>query len=366
MPGLGLAGGGQAAAPAGGVGQNAFWYSSNWYSEKMPNSIVAQLGAGQLTFNNNNVNPGQFLRGIRLTVRTANGAGGTAQGDTPWNLLASTELDNVDGANIKYPMGGYADYLGMRYFRPWNGDPANWYDFNGAVNTISFSTFIQPEIRHTAGVLSNTDSRSQYKWSVTLNTAAAVGGSYTTAPTATVTPYMDAWAQPDAADLQGVPNQPLPPGLNLQTVRRHEVQPLLNAGADNVFISHLTGNEIRGMLLVVRDSNNARQDYLSDPIRWTLDNRNLGTLSPDIVFSWANQFYSDWNPTARPTGVYPFPRFFNPGDLFGQGWLPTTNATKLQWETNTLSTGSNLPGTIELITDEVIPVGPIPPELDHI
>lgn len=364
MPAMGVSGGSNAAASDGGsLGQNAFWSVSNWYAEKMPTVITATLSAAQQQFTNNNVNPGQFLRGVRLLVRSAGGSGGTATADNPAALFQSLELDNVDGANIMYPMGGYAYLQGQRYFRPWLGDPTAAYDFAAGANP-SFTLFVQPEIRHTAGVLSNTDSRSQYKWGATLGTLTQLG--ITTAPTVTVTPYMDAWAQPDAQDLQGIPNQPLPPGLNLQTIRRHETQPLLSAQADNVFVSHLTGNEIRGMILILRDSLNARQDYAADPIRWTLDNRNLGTLSPDELFNWMSNFYADWQIGTRPTGVYVFPRFFNPGDLLGQGWLATTNATKLQWEFNTATAAANLPGTIELITDEVIPVGPIPSELDHI
>lgn len=364
MPAMGVSQG-NAAVDQGSVGSNAFWTVSNWYAEKLPTVISTQLTAAQQTFQNINVNPGQFLRGVRAIVRSTGGAGGTPTGDAPWNLFANAELDNVDGANIVYPMSGYSHYTGQKYFRAWNGDPASKYDYSNTTNP-SFTLFLQPEIRHTGGVLSNTDSRSQYKVGYTLNTAAAVLTAPTTAPTVTVTSYMDCWSQPDATDLQGRPNQPLPPGLNLQTVRRHEVQTLNGAGADNIFISHLTGNEIRGHILILRDSTGARQDYASDPIRWTLDNRNMGTLSPDELFQWMGDFFWDWNLTARATGVYVFPRYWNPGDLLGQGWLATTNATKEQWEFNTLSTGANLPGTIELITDEVIPVGPIPFELDHI
>jgi hypothetical protein len=182
-----------------------------------------------------------------------------------------------------------------------------------------------------------------------------------------VTPFMDAWAQPDAKDLQGTPNQPLPPGLNVQNLRRHDLPVQLNsAGSDNVVITRaITGNELRGVIMVLRDSNGARQDYASDPIRWTVDNRNMGTLAPDELFNWMSNFYG---PTygGRNTGAYVFSRFFDPGNLKGQGWLPTTNATKLQWEFTTLSTASNMPGTIELISDEMTPIGEIPPELDMI
>ena len=50
----------------------------------------------------------------------------------------------------------------------------------------------------------------------------------------------------------------------------------------------------------------------------------------------------------------------------GQSWLATTNATYLIWESATAAAGTNLPGTVEVITDEVVPVGPVPMELESI
>jgi len=363
---LAATGTGAAADAAPDAGSNPFWSSSNWYCEKMPDITTVQLSGSQVPISNKAVNPGQFLRGPRLQVRSSGGAGGAVTPDNPANLFASLELDNVDGANIRYPMNGWSHQTLNILGRPWLGDPRLRYDYAQSVNP-SFTMFLQPEIRHTAGVLSNTDSRSQYKYSYTLETAAGIGATGT-APTVTVTPYMDAWAQPDAHDLQDRMNQPLPPGLNVQTVARHDTQPLNPAGANNVLLSHLTGNEVRLFVMVLRDSQNRRVDYVGDPLRWTLDSRNMGVFSPDELFQWNADFYSSFGgaPLQRPTGVYAFPRFYDVGAMLGQGWLGTTNATKWQLEFTTLATGANLPGTVEFITEEVIPVGPIPPELDHI
>jgi hypothetical protein len=367
MPALGTtaAGSGGSGASAA-AGSNPFWMASNFYAEKMPTIISSQLTTSAIQSLNNPVNPGQFLRGVRHIVRSTGGAGGTVTGDAPWSVFSSIELDNVDGSQILYPMQGYSHYLATKYYRPWLGDPGQAYDFANGVNP-AFTLFMQNEIRHTLAVLSNTDSRSQYKYSISLAPASTVISGGSTAPTVTVTSFMDAWAQPDATDLQKTPNQPLPPGLNVQNLRRHDLPVQLNsAGSDNVVITRaITGNELRGVIMVLRDSNGIRQDYASDPIRWTVDNRNMGALSPDELFNWMSNFYGPlYGP--RNTGVYVYPRFFKPGELYGQGWLPTTNATKLQWEFTTLSTGSNLPGTIELISDEMTPVGDIPPELDMI
>ena len=361
-----MAVGAAAAAPAAGTGpsaaggQNPFWQASNFYAEKI--ATLAVTPGASVTNNFQNINPGNFLRGIRFLVRSSGGTG-IPTADNPSVAIQSLDLENVDGGEIIYPMGGYAHLQSQRYFRPWTLDPVQAYDYSQSANP-SFSLFLEPEIRLTACTLSNTDARSLYKYNIFVNTATQITSG--TAPAMTFTSYMDAWGQPDPQDLEGVPNQPLPPGLALQMKRRHQAGVTLQGGgADNIFQLVNTGNAMRGIIAVVRDNNGVRQDYLSDPIRWQQDNRNLGVFSPDMLFQWMNEQYSEFDLAARPTGVYVFPRFFNPGTMAGQGWLYTNNATKLTFETATSSafTGG-VTGTVEFITDEVYPVmSMVPPDL---
>jgi hypothetical protein len=356
-----------AAAPAPAQGGNPFYEVTNLFAQKNFQGLVSsyQLGASTLP-GGGQINPGNFLRGLRLVVATITaGAGGSAQADGASVLFQSLGLSNVDGSEILYNnISGYAYTQAQRFFRPWIKLPeqrAN-YSYNG--NTIAFTLFLQPTVRQQLGVLENTDTRSQYNWQQVINTETAVQGSgATTAATISVTPYVDMWAQPDEQDLEKVPNQQIPPGANLQTKLRHQIFTLNGAGSDNNFLSTLTGNAVRGQLLIVRDSLGARQDYLSDPILWQLDQRNLGTLSPEIVFEWAEDFYAGFGGVSRPTGIYPFPRFYNPGNLYGQGWLYTANSTAEYWESATSSSAVNVPGTVELLQEEVYAVGPVDPTL---
>lgn len=348
------------SAPASG-GAVPFFFGSNWYCEKMTSDTFLLTTTAQEFVRN--VTPGGFLRGVRLQVRTTTvAAGGTATGDNPWVVFNSSTLENIDGAPIKYPMGGFADYVGQTYYRPWFGDPATRYDYTRGINP-SFTLFLQPEICSTAGVLANTDARAQYRYRFTLNTAANVVTSGSTAPTITVTQFLETWAQPDREDLHKNAITGIPPGLAIQTLRRTQTINLNNAAADNTFQIANTGNELRGMLMIVRDSNNARQDFLSDPIRVRLDNRALATYSPDEVFQQMADHYPALaaGTTVRPTGVYVLPRF-KPS----QSWLPTTNATYLIIQSATLATATNLPGTVQVITDEVVPVDTVPADLESI
>ena len=390
--GSGNPGGG--SAQGAGAGANPFQIATNLYAEKnLQGGQTGLLLSANPVVSGGAVNAGQYLRALRLMYRTiAVGATGTALNiDGPFSVFSQLDLTNVDGSEILYNMGGYAYYLGDKYFRPWLTDAARRYDFTipTATSGGSCTISLMPEIRFTAGVLANTDTRSQYRFDYSL-TGAGIG-TYVTYPTVALIPYMDAWAQPDAQDLQGTPNQPVPPGVNLQLKRRHQIFTLNANGSDNVLLSTLTGNAIRGMVLVTRNGAGVRVDGFTDPIYWQLDNRSLGRLNPDIVRQWVEDYYNTDNTygmsgnqagaagayvstnAADPIGAtglyagaggadlgsYVFQRFMTPGDLYGQGWLYTANSTKLQWE----STTQNSAATCELITDEVYPVGAVDPQL---
>jgi hypothetical protein len=73
-----------------------------------------------------------------------------------------------------------------------------------------------------------------------------------TAPIVTVKAYFHTWAQPDAHDLLGNPIQQVPDGLVASRFVMHEL-PQLNAGS-NVIRHTLMGNEIRGIVWIVRNS----------------------------------------------------------------------------------------------------------------
>ena len=393
------------AAPSSGggaagsnVGQNPFQICTNLYAEKNLQGLQTNLATtGNAQQLGGQVNAGQFLRGVRLMTRlvTAGAAITTINGrafasaDGAMDLVQNADLVNVDGSEILYNMSAYAHYIMQKYSKPWLKDWVQSYDYNApsATNPGTFTLFLQPEIRWTAGVLANTDTRSQYRFDYTISPVAG-----TTLPVISVVPYMDAWAQPDANDLQGTPNQPVPPGVNLQVKRRHQIF-TLNTGADNTLLSTLTGNAIRCAALIARNTGAAsvRVDGFSDPLYWYLDNRSLGRLNPDIIRQWAQDQYNTYNgygnsnaaassfysndstatdPLAATAGNYAgapsndfgvavFPRFILPGELYGQGWLYTANSTKLAWET----VAANSATQYELVVDEVYPVGNVDPTL---
>lgn len=357
-------------APAGmdqsqGGGTNPFWQVTQLYARKNKQGAVS----GQVLDANTHDGGGAidavgFLRGLRLMCRTttAGSPTGTPSADNPGNFFKQLGLQNTDGTEIQQNLiSGYSHLQKYRAFRPWLKDPMMAYDYAQSLNP-SITYFLQAEIRQQSAVLENTDTRQQYSWTHTINNQAALGITGGTGPTVSVTPYVDVWAQPDAADLEGVENERIPPGVNFQTKVRHYTFTLAAAGADNPLLSPLTGNALRGMLVILRDSNLARQDYIGNPLLWQLDDRTLSTVDVDVYLQWAEDFYASFQGPgrpARPTGVYFFPRFYNFGAMYGQGWLYTSNATSNLLEFSTVSTGVNLPGTVELIQEEVYNVGAI-------
>src|SRR5258708_10638457 len=219
------AAGPQSAAPSGGGGGNPFQLATNLYCEKTNVGNVAStpVTASQ-TAGGGQINAGQYLRGIRLVVRATASASVTtanaAVNDWPFNLLAQVDLVNVDGSEILYVMGGYAHYLAQKYGRPWLGDPATFQDASQSTILVpQFTLPLQPEIRWSAGVLANTDTRSQYRFDYTVDTLANItggnGSSYNTgspAPAADGGPDIDPRAPPSSGALHRTPDPAGPPG----------------------------------------------------------------------------------------------------------------------------------------------------------
>ncbi|QRX91104.1 hypothetical protein [Streptomyces noursei] len=359
---------GATMSATGGV---PFVVGSNHYSEQnFQFSLVQDSSAHEYV---HNITPGGFLRGIRIQVSNSGGAGSAKyHDDAPWSIIQSISLENIDGSPIKYPMNGFSWYLQNKYCAPWHGDPARGpraHNIGHSGGNFSFELRMFPEIRDTAGVLANTDARAQYRIRITMAPASQVYSTVpATMPVTTVTGVMEAWAQTDTADLHGNPIQARPDGLAVAAITRHQILTLNAAGADNTFQLTNTGNEVRCLIIVARDSKGQRQDYLSSPVRFRLDDRSLSVFSPTTIVNKMTDFYPFLsNGTShRETGVYVIPRFRRPGDLIGEYWLGTSNATYLVIESATPNDATNVPGTAEFISDEVVPVAPVPVELEGV
>lgn len=316
------------------------------------------------------VTVGGFLRGVVFDVTSSGGVLGTAliQPDNPWSLIKSVSLTSVDGTDILYPLGGYAQYLISRFCRPWDGDPALDNQFSASINPAFRLRFFN-ELRETIGVLPNTDARAKYKITYTIDTAAALynlnGSTTTTPPTVTINTWPEIYAQPPAKNLEGVPIDQLPPGLAWQRFTSHTI--VNTTSGTNTIYCKRTGNLIRNLILVFRDGSTpgVRTDLAGDPIRWTMDTTNLLTENRPRRDYEMDRFYAGYSGQlrTRPTGVYVYSRWNDPGRLEGQSWLGTASNTELEFEVSDPVAG----GTCEIITEDLAPVvSAVPPELENL
>lgn len=311
------------------------------------------------------ITPGGFLRGVRLLVRSEGGVlgQGTVAPDNPWPLFTSISLDNIDGSSIKFPMTGYSYYLENKWLSPWYGLPEKFDSFHAGINP-SFDLKVFPEVgRDTLGVLANTDARATYrlKLSVGAGSPNLATGNVSKWPTLHIAVILETWGQTDAQDLHGTPIEPLPPGLAVASIVRHEVKELNAANSNNLIKLNNTGNEFRGLVVVTRNSRGEREDLFGDPLRFRIDNLSVWTRSPDSLFSWLRDHYPFLNLGIgeRDTGVYVIPMFRDP-ITGGSWWRPTSNASYVVLETTTAANAKNMPGTAEIISGEVIPVQGVP------
>lgn len=375
--------GGVSAPPADAQPQSGeipFIVGSNLYRESPFSTFSLQLGASsQETVVN--VTPGGFLRGITMQVTSASGVigAGVLAADVPYSILQSCSLEDISGGPILYPMGGYQYALMQKYLRPWDGDPSKRAGFSATINP-NFTIRFFAEVKDTLACLANTDARAQYRFRYTLaagNQAGPFGlttTAPTTQPTVTVKLYIESWAQPDLQDLLGNSIQQIPDGVNCSRFLMHE-QPSIT-GANNVVRETLTGNELRGLIFIVRngDANKSRVD-LTDPnagaIDFRLDARRIWKMTPSQLVEEMNAFYQAlalgvWT---RETGVYVVPRYSggpSPGDNYaGQGeyWLQTVEQTLLQLEFGGADITTS-PGTFEIVYDALAIAGELAPDLE--
>lgn len=364
-----------------GGGTVPFLVGSQLYREQPFYTQALTLGASQQTFTPvPNITPGNFLNGVVVEVTAAGGTLGTTATVNAFgalNVIQQISLTDTGGGEILYPMGAFEYTMAQKYLRPWTGDPQKRANYSNTINP-SFTLRFSVAIRDTLCVLSNTDARTQYRMNVVLgpllNLVSVATG--VTPPVVTLNLYLDAWAEPDAVDLAGRPIQPLPPGLGASRFLMH--QTLTWNGGNNTFQLTLTGNEIRGLILIFRDSNGALvnlTDAGAGNIRFRLDNRSLWVMLPSQIVEEMANFYSPWYGggaaagagTAgytRETGVYVIPRFRD--YLRGEFWLPTVEQTLLQIEVQGTDLGTNAPGTVEIIYDQLAVAGQLPGEIEGV
>lgn len=358
----------QAPAPAqsqGGGGLVPFVRASYQYREKMRVDTIAALTAAQQAQAPINITPGGFLRGVWIEISGSGGALGTAVVGTPFDfppaVIANIVLEDVNGQAIFGPVGGWELYAANKYGGYFaQGDPYLNPAFVGTYAAPYLVLWVPVEVRSDGlGSLANTDARAQYRLIYTVEAGLAGSpflstGTVTTGTALTITTWVDYWAQVEAKDMEGNPQEQVPPGLGTTQFTYHEI-PAIATGAQTVKHNRV-GNAIRGITYIVRDGTaagagamaNKRVNAYTDPIKIRLDNRYLLSESPNLRRAIMGRYYylngADGDPASagtpvkgwRDTGVLAYPQSLDstytpsPGDL--GDWLQTNEASFLQLE----------------------------------
>lgn len=312
-----------------------------------------------------------YLRHLIIQVNATGGVGGGATvakfEDAPWSIINEIVLNDVNGAPIVGPISGFDLFLANKYggyaFLP---DPTQSPVFSdvvtgaGASGNFAFLFRVPIEIsnRDALGALPNQAASSTYKCRITMANSAGV---YTTAPATTLPTvrfrvWMEAWTQPNPADLMGRPQQAQPPDTG--TTQFWTKSPkIVNAGNQTVRLDRM-GNLIRTMILVQRNATPVRSTTdFPDPLQLLWDGRVILNLGRDLIRHYMTERYGI-GPALLETGVFVFDFTHDfdghPGGELRDLWLPTTQASRVEM----VGTFANA-GTLTVLTNDVQPVGDI-------
>ena len=348
-----------------------FTRASREYCE--PFMDVAQtLGTSSTQLPQQDIPAYGFLRGIHLDIQASGGTGTVAVAgpDAPWSSIQEIVLKDVNGAPIVGPVSGYDLYLINKFggYFPHQAEPKLRPSFAavGTNGNYSFGLYIPVELsqRDALGAIANQNAASTYKLQVTMAPAAQVYNTApTTAPTVRVRATLEAWTQPTQADLRGNAQSVMPPAHG---TTQYWSKTVINvtSGMNTIRLPRV-GNYIRNLILVARDASGARaamETAIPDPLTLNWDTRLLRQyIRPRLNDQVARRYMLTAGLDAaqgRDSAVIPldFMHEFDgiAGNELRDGWLPTTQSTRLE-----LAGSFGAAGTLTVLTNDVAPQGEI-------
>lgn len=339
---------------------NAFTRAAREHTETFYDKTHADFGANEIQAGPIDVPAFGYLRNLVVKVTATGGADGLAavakHEDGPWSIFRSISLQDTNGADLFAPMDGYAAYLANVYGAyAFETDPATspvFADIDDATDgNFSFFLRIPVEIcqRDALGALPNQQSNATYKLRYTLAPASAVYAvAPDTLPDVRVQAYLEAWTQPPAVDLAGMPNMQEPPARGtVQNWTRQQIN--VQAGVQKHRLTR-TGNLIRNLVMVFRTLTDRDTANFPASVRLELDGYPLhNQLDRDLLRHYMWERYS----VVPPAGVFVFDFTHDldgrPGNEMRDLWLPTTQGTKLEIEGN-----FGAEGVLDILTNDVL------------
>lgn len=324
-------------------------------------------GAAAQTYPLMQIPTGGWEREIHLCVSctTAGNAAATAfQPDAPWAALQEITFRDARGNTVIGPLTGWDLYiankwLGYQYQTDYAASPV--YSVTTGVGaglggSFSFILPIPLELigRDAIGALANGASNTALRVQITLAPSTAI---YSTAPTALaavrIRAFHEAWQQPDGA---GFAVSPVGAGTFHQLTKTNYQY----VASENRIDLSRKGNPQRGMILVFRTAAAARTATPAllglNPVQFLYEGSDLISASEDLVRF--RMWRTNNNGATIDTGVL----VIDPGwisDFDGKAgselreqWLRSQPGSRLE-----LRFTAGVAGSLDVITDEVVPAG---------
>lgn len=313
------------------------------------------LGAAAVNVGPIDIPASGFLRHVFLEVDLTGGVlgAGVLAADFPFNVFESISIDDVNGAPVAGPLNGY-EWLQANIYGgyAYQQDPrkAPWHD---ATVNAKFMLRIPIEINHYDGLgaLQNQNAAQAYKLNLRLNPSTVTFSTpVTTNPSVTVKAMLETWTLPDDRDMANRGQAQYPPAHGT-TQYWSKFAPQIVAGFNAIRLPRM-GSYIRALVVIARTAAGARADNVfMDPFRLVWDHRDLLNETQRQRIQLAFERLEN---STRDTGVFPFTFHHSSQNRAGDGppnlWLPTVQATRLEFQGSTAAAG-----TWTVLTNDVAP-----------
>lgn len=309
-----------------------------------------------------------FLRGLWFKVTVTGGVGsGTAavyKADAPFSWISSIQFLDVNSAPVIFQITGFDLYLIYKYggyFFQADPKSSEEYSQGGTGGNSVFTLYLPLEIRARDGLgaMPNTSSNTAYK---VLVTVAATTDVFSTAPAPTLPTLcridiiQDAWWEPQPTDLQGRPQSQDPPSPDTTQYWSKAIFGHSSSGQITDQLKRL-GYLHRNHILTFKTATPARAtSQCPDPTTVIYEGQQM-TIQDRTVWRHMMQRWFGYTAAVDAAGgldagvfVLPFNRDFalQCGGEMGNGYLPTTPATRLEYQGSMAAAGS-----VEVLVNDV-------------
>lgn len=297
--------------------------------------------------------PGYF-RSLLLDVALTGGVAGTSHEDAPFRLFNDVQLVDVGGESLVGPgIDGFSLFLINLLGRyDINGDARSDPDYDATSPNFDFFLRVPVEIHQSTGLgsLANANAAETYKARFNMSASSDIWSvAPTTMPEARIKAFLESWTLPEQNDLLGRMQAQAPPRHGTTQFWTRIPARAVEAGYQQIPITK-TGNFIRQIVFVWRESNARTNSGFPDQVEFRWDARDLQVYSKRAMrTNTARAFaHSQSNPVNTPAGVFVLD-FEGPIES-PHMWLPTMQSTHLE-----LAGTFGAAGSLDILINEVAP-----------